>query len=134
MELARPGSVSVGDTVAFYGYRSKIDFYSEPPLVRPHSGRYASRYSETEYSETGAVQQIGAFPDRCVNCIVLDATQKILVRMPAAPDTSGGPLVNASGQVVGMVYAASPNSALAIHVSHLAAAAQRAWVNSLPVD
>ena len=111
--------------MAFYGYRSRIDLPSDPPVIRPHSPRpYA-------YSKTGTVQQIGAFPDRCDDCTVRDATQKILIRMPGAAGISGGPLVNAAGQVVRMVYASSLDSALALHVSHLAAAVQRAWQNSL---
>ena len=123
LELADPESVSVGDTVAAYGYGS-IDF---DRLWSTEAIRYADR-------ETGTVQEIGAFPDRCGNCTVLDATPKIMIRMRAIAGDSGGPLVNADGRVVGLVYAAGQHGTLAIHVSELAAAVHRAWLDSLSDD
>ena len=123
LELADPESVAVGDIVAAYGYGS-IDF---DRLWSTEAIRYADR-------ETGTVQEIGAFPDQCGNCSVLDATPKIMIKMRAIPGDSGGPLVNTDGQVVGLVYAAGRHGTLAIHVSQLADAVHRAWLDSLSDD
>ena len=120
LELADAESLAVGDMVAAYGYGS-IDF---DRLWSTEAIRYADR-------ETGTVQEIGAFPDQCGNCTVLDATQKIMIRMRAIPGDSGGPLVNAAGRVVGLVYAAGQHGTLAIHVSQLADAVQQAWLDAL---
>ena len=125
LRLADPESVAIGDTVTAYGYGS-ISFYR---LWTNEGIGHAD-------GERGEITEIGAFADNCRNCTVAYATEKFTFSAAGIPGDSGGPVLNADGEVVGLLYAADRrgSSAVAVHVSHLAEAVQKAWENTLFED
>ena len=123
--LADPDSIAVGDPVAMFGYGTVAE-----------ADRYDRIVSGVRYAdmEVGKIYEIGSFDDSCHECTVSDSTKKLLISAGAVQGDSGGPVSNASAAIVGVLYAANEDSAVAVHVSHIADEVHRAWLDSFASD
>ena len=121
LRLANPESAAIGDAVAVYGYATV-----------PNPDRYDRIVSGIRHAdeETGIIAEIGAFPDKCRACTVAISTDKLRISAISTKGDSGGPVINTSGAVLGMLYAGSANDTIAVHVSHIADAVNEAWLDS----
>lgn len=126
LELAAPEAIAVGDEVTTYGYGT-VSYPSAWATTAP------VKHADPE---KGEIVKLGTFLGHCTNCDVADETVKFRFSANAVSGDSGGPVVDTSGKVVGLLYAGARDgsSALAVHVSHIAEALHTAWLNTLTQD
>ncbi len=124
LELADPASITVGDAVTLLGYgavEKRADWEAYLSTV------YAAQ-------RVGEISNIGQFEDNCHDCDVADWVEKLRHSAKSVSGDSGGPLVNVEGKVVGLNYAGGGDDTVAVHVSHLAEAIQKAYLSTFAPD
>jgi len=125
LALADPESVAIGDEVTLFGYGAYKRVYQDWEAIL--SIDYAIQ-------RKGTITHLGRIDDNCRECSVSVWTEKFHFSAPGIPGDSGGPVVDPLGQVVGLTYAGGAESAIAVHVSHIADAIRQAYLNTIVPD